>query len=406
MKQVLLTTSAIIACMMFVPPVEARPAPRHNDTDAGSEADHAPGNRLIAVAQVAPAGNDEKDEENDDEDVDEEDEDKSSDPDQGDDQDDESTTAEPGTGPVTGDEDDIAVEEEEEDESEEKEEEGLFPTALGILNATINGTATFQAGVMGDRKSGLQFRNETDIELNVRGKADNGLLYGLKVQFQTETGFEPTEETTLDEAYIYLAGPWGRLEFGDTDDVVAGGLLVYAPNVGIGQIDGDHGSFSRLSLDDYYPFYPDIGSSTKINYYTPRIGGFQAGVSYSPYLSDSGQSVVSLRPGKASATSASTLLASQSLSSRSAISQTAVQSSSFSPRGTIRAAAAAPVQVARLSRMTMRRRTTAMRVMKMKILTKNRIPMSPTLLMSRILLTNPALPMSREPESQILKFLP
>ena len=119
---------------------------------------------------------------------------------------------------------------------------------------------------------------------------------------ETVTGHESSSETTFDEAYVYIGGTWGRLEFGDTDDVVAGGLLIYAPSVGIGQIDGDYGSFSRLSLDDYYPFYPDIGTSTKINYYTPRIAGFQAGISYSPHLSDNGQSVVAFRPGRVRAT--------------------------------------------------------------------------------------------------------
>ena len=237
----------------------------------------------------------------------------------------------PVPGPAAGDEDDIAVdgededEEEDEEEEEEEEEDDSFPAIPGTLNATIGGTATLQAGVIGDRTSGVQFRNETEMEFNVRGKADNGLLYGLKVQFQTETGFESSSETIFDEAYVFLGGTWGRLEFGDTDDVVAGGLLVYAPSVGIGQIDGDYGSFSRLSLDDYYPFYPDIGTSTKINYYTPRIGGFQAGISYTPYLSDNGQSVVSFRPGKIPTASASTLPSSRSLSSANAISRTAIQ---------------------------------------------------------------------------------
>ena len=115
---------------------------------------------------------------------------------------------------------------------------------------------------------------------------------------ETVTGHESSSETTFDEAYVYIGGTWGRLEFGDTDDVVAGGLVIYAPSVGIGQVDGDYGSFSRLSLDDYYPFYPDIGTSTKINYYTPRIAGFQAGISYSPHLSDNGQSVVAFRTRK------------------------------------------------------------------------------------------------------------
>lgn len=113
------------------------------------------------------------------------------------------------------------------------------------------------------------------MDFNVRGKADNGLLYGLKLQLETVTGHESSSETLFDEAYVYIGGPWGRLEFGDTDDVVAGGLVIYAPSVGIGQVDGDYGSFSRLSLDDYYPFYPDIGTSTKVNYYTPGSPAFR-----------------------------------------------------------------------------------------------------------------------------------
>jgi predicted porin len=161
---------------------------------------------------------------------------------------------------------------------------------------------------------------------------------------ETTTGHESSSESSFGEAYVYIGGPWGRLEFGDTDDVVAGGLLIYAPSVGIGQVDGDYGSFSRLSLDDYYPFYPDIGTSTKINYYTPRIAGFQAGISYSPHLSDNGQSVVAFRPGRVRATTASA--PSRSLSSASAIPRTAIQTASLGTRTVTRASAPAPTRAA------------------------------------------------------------
>ena len=161
---------------------------------------------------------------------------------------------------------------------------------------------------------------------------------------ETVTGHESDSETTFDEAYVYIGGTWGRLEFGDTDDVVAGGLVIYAPSVGIGQVDGDYGSFSRLSLDDYYPFYPDIGTSTKINYYTPRIAGFQAGISYSPHLADNGQSVVAFRPGRVRATTASA--PSRSLSSASAVPRTAIQTASLGPRTVTRASAPPPARAA------------------------------------------------------------
>ena len=352
MKRMLLTTTAAVACLMLTPSADARSASRPEQAVAVSvEAGEGAGDGLLSVAQAAPTESDEEDdeEEDDEEDDSEDEEDEDEDEDDEEDEDDGSTTADPVPGAVTGGQDDIAVDgadadENEDEDEDEGEEDDPFPSVPGTLNATIGGAATLQAGVFGDLTDGVQFRNKTELDFNVRGKADNGLLYGLKLQLETVTGHESSSETTFDEAYVYIGGPWGRLEFGDTDDVVAGGLVIYAPSVGIGQVDGDYGSFSRLSLDDYYPFYPDIGSSTKINYYTPRIAGFQAGISYSPHLSDQGQSVVAFRPGRVRATTASA--PSRSLSSASAVPQTAIQTASLGPRTVARAAAPAPVRAA------------------------------------------------------------
>jgi hypothetical protein len=363
MKRMLLTTTAAVACLMLTPSAEARSTSRPEQAVAVSiEAGDGTDDRFVAVAQAAPDDEDDEDEdddedqnEDDDEEDDSDDEEEDEDEDDEGDEDDENATADPVPGAVTGGQDDIAAddadadEDESEDEEDDGEEDDPFPSVPGTLNATIGGTATLQAGVFGDLTHGVQFRNQTELDFNVRGKADNGLLYGLKLQLETVTGNESSSETTFDEAYVYIGGPWGRLEFGDTDDVVAGGLLIYAPSVGIGQVDGDYGSFSRLSLDDYYPFYPDIGTSTKINYYTPRIAGFQAGISYSPYLSDNGQSVVAFRPGRVRGTTASApsrSLSSASAIPRTAIPQTIVRSASLSPRTVTRASAPAPTRVA------------------------------------------------------------
>jgi predicted porin len=359
MKRMLLATTAAVACLMLTPSAEARSASRPEHAVAVSvEAGNGAGDGFVAVAQAAPDDEDDEedgeDEEDDDEEDDSEDEEDENEEDEDeDDEDDGSATADPDPDPdpgaVTGGQDDIAVDDadadEHEDENEDEgEEDDPFPGVPGTLNATIGGTAILQAGVFGDLTHGVQFRNKTELDFNVRGKADNGLLYGLKLQLETVTGHESSSETTFDEAYVYIGGTWGRLEFGDTDDVVAGGLVIYAPSVGIGQIDGDYGSFSRLSLDDYYPFYPDIGTSTKINYYTPRIAGFQAGISYSPHLADNGQSVVAFRPGRVRATTASA--PSRSLSSASAVPRTAIQTASLGPRTVTRASAPPPARAA------------------------------------------------------------
>jgi hypothetical protein len=45
MRRLLLTTTAVITCMMLAPPVEARPASRHAGIDAGFEADDGAGDQ-------------------------------------------------------------------------------------------------------------------------------------------------------------------------------------------------------------------------------------------------------------------------------------------------------------------------------------------------------------------------
>ena len=240
MKRRLLATTAAVACLMLTPPAEARSASRHEHAaTVNVETDHGASDRL-AAAQQAPKeeDDDEEDDEDDDEEDDDEDDDEEDDDDNDNDDDDDDDEKDGGKAtafPVPdapGDsQDDIATdgadETEDDDEpdadAEDDSEEDPFPSVPGTLAATIGGTATLQAGVFGDLSRGVQFRNKTELEFNVRGKADNGLLYGLKLQLETVTGHKSSSETSVDEAYVYLGGPWGRLEFGDTDDVVAGG---------------------------------------------------------------------------------------------------------------------------------------------------------------------------------------
>src|SRR4051812_38021980 len=69
-------------------------------------------------------------------------------------------------------------------------------------------------------------------------------------------------------------------------------LSVYMPTVGIGQIDGHYGNFLQTSTDDAYVPYIDSLDASKVSYYTPRLFGFQAGVSYTPEALSQGSSVV------------------------------------------------------------------------------------------------------------------
>jgi len=151
-----------------------------------------------------------------------------------------------------------------------------------------------------------EFQLETEIVVRADGKADNGLLYGAKVELQNSSGPGTSAGVVTDEASVYLGGTWGRIELGDFDGA-ADTLAIYAPLIGIEQLDGDAYDFLTATPGagspnagvtfGARPFFdiikaPDSGDATKVMYLTPRFAGIQAGVSYATQSQDEGQSVV------------------------------------------------------------------------------------------------------------------
>ena len=111
---------------------------------------------------------------------------------------------------------------------------------------TLGGYTEFFAGFfddeLGPNRNKREFQLETEIVVKADGKADNGLLYGAKVELQNSTP-NPGTGVGTDEASIYVGGPWGRFELGDFDGA-ADTLKIYAPVVGVEQIDGDYVDFA------------------------------------------------------------------------------------------------------------------------------------------------------------------
>jgi outer membrane protein OmpU len=170
--------------------------------------------------------------------------------------------------------------------------------ASAQITVRLGGFVNFEAGFLSDdifdsigeigdddedTEDGFDFRNDTEVHIRADGKADNGLLYGTKIEIDASG-----TSLNYDEANLYVAGGWGRLEMGD-EDGASDTLTVFAPVVGIGQVDGD---FADFGAPDVLIKPVDSGDSTKLTYYTPRIAGFQAGVSYAPQIDDGGDSVV------------------------------------------------------------------------------------------------------------------
>lgn len=159
--------------------------------------------------------------------------------------------------------------------------------AQAELEVTVGGFTAFQAAMFDDdtaNSSNRDFQSEAQILVRADATADNGLMYGAKVLMDAST----SDSANSDEVGIYLAGSWGRVELGDDDG--ASELVVFAPTVGIGQINGSYDDYVSATAQahflndrgDHNFTALDSDDSTKITYYTPKFSGFQAGVSYAP----------------------------------------------------------------------------------------------------------------------------
>ncbi|MDW8125828.1 MAG: porin, partial [Geminicoccaceae bacterium] len=152
-------------------------------------------------------------------------------------------------------------------------------TPVGKLNVSVGGFARF-LWVAGDLKerfnrqlSSSDFRNDTEVHVIARSKDEStGIEYGATIEFEADT----SRNDNTDETWIFLRGAFGELRFGDEDgasDLMKIGAFTLA--AGTGGLDG--------TID-----YPrtvagaNTADATKIVYFTPRLAGFQLGVSYTP----------------------------------------------------------------------------------------------------------------------------
>lgn len=140
----------------------------------------------------------------------------------------------------------------------------------------------------------------SDSEVHFRGKTtlDNGLTVSFRAELELEDDAEVDDDSdTIDEVYVQFDGGFGRLQFG-MQDGVGDQMIISAPNVfsqfTISSIDmnpfemytaSDLDSAPRdiLGESSYLDTSPDFtADTTKIIYFTPRVYGFQLGVSYAP----------------------------------------------------------------------------------------------------------------------------
>lgn len=168
-------------------------------------------------------------------------------------------------------------------------------TAAGSAsaNAIKLGFGGFQEGILGavdndnTVRKDVGFDVQHDGEIHFKGSVtlDNGLKIRTRVELESAT----STADQIDEAYISVSGKWGEIRIGQEDN--AAHLMVtptmgsWATNVGqnlnfdvtdwvILPSGHNRNGTSRLDLGE--------GDADKVTYFTPRVAGLQAGISYMP----------------------------------------------------------------------------------------------------------------------------
>jgi outer membrane protein OmpU len=140
--------------------------------------------------------------------------------------------------------------------------------------------------------SGFDVKSDAEIHFTGMTTLDNGISVGINVQLEANTN----TSDQIDESYLIVKGNFGEINLGSENSALY--KMNYAPDeYGIGINSGDQSSWVTKPSNISGGFFRSPFGSTnvepnrtndseKLTYYTPRIEGFQLGVSYIP---DSGQ---------------------------------------------------------------------------------------------------------------------
>lgn len=168
----------------------------------------------------------------------------------------------------------------------------LGTTALVAASALTAGTASAaekiklglggylqSSFVVADYDTGDQLptdiRHEGEVFFVGSTTLDNGLTFGVNIQLEARQSGDQVDET-----YMYVDGSFGRILFGSENS--APYLMHYAspspvPAWGLASPNANAGGFTTPST-----YNNAISDADKLTYFTPRFGGFQFGVSYTP----------------------------------------------------------------------------------------------------------------------------
>jgi hypothetical protein len=190
------------------------------------------------------------------------------------------------------------------------QEENASNVTLSSGNANTTGTTLGQAsdGGAGETRN-TQFTNDAEIHVTVAGSAED-FDYGAVIELNAGLDADPEADgLNADKAYLFIeSDDFGRAEFGsnsgasetleiDASNIaratggVGGDWWHYVDWTGVSATAGTAATGANFILEPNLPVTNDFAvgaDAAKITYYTPRLAGFQLGVSYTPDTGDLG----------------------------------------------------------------------------------------------------------------------
>jgi len=175
-------------------------------------------------------------------------------------------------------------------------------------------TKAYQQNASVNQKTGY-FNSKAKAYLKAVGKNDNGLVYGAVAGLHTTAMNNATKQlsNTNDRTYLFLESAFGRIELGSNYSAakqmkVDAGSVARATG---GTTDGvwtDVVSFAGMGAANPYDATFYMGSDLltdyvsgvagnaeemrRVSYFTPRMNGFQFGLSYAPDSTNNGSGAV------------------------------------------------------------------------------------------------------------------
>lgn len=153
-----------------------------------------------------------------------------------------------------------------------------FNTSItGFMNLGLSYVDSAESGA--DDGNRFIISNNAEVHFVFGLTADNGLSFGARVEYEANGS-----SAYVDEYVGWVQGPFGRVEVGAEDgaaDILGRGL----PGGTFSAAANDDGVLFDLAstgVVEANAFGADTGDSLKVNYYTPTVAGFRAGLSLVP----------------------------------------------------------------------------------------------------------------------------